>query len=81
MEAWKRLEKSTAPVLGGQRVLRLTAPEPCYLSCADVELLNFPRLQIDAKYCCRWTHHWALREIERPRDRAGISGAIAEGFR
>jgi len=63
--AWKNLERQTAKVLGGRRILRLTAPEPSYLSCADVELPNFPGLKIDAKYRACWAHHSALREIER----------------
>lgn len=65
MKAWKRLEKSAAKVLGGRRILRLTAPMPSYLSCTDVELPDFPGLKIDAKYRTRWSHHSALREIER----------------
>jgi len=64
-QAWKNLERQAAGVLGGRRLLRLTAPEPSYLSCADVELPNFLGLKIDAKYRCRWAHHSALRKIER----------------
>ncbi len=64
-KAWKNLERQTAKVLGGRRILRLTAPAPSFLSCADVELPDFRGLKIDTKYRARWAHHSALEEICR----------------
>jgi hypothetical protein len=64
-DAWKNLERQTAKALGGRRVFRLTASEPSFLSCPDVELPEFPGLRIDSKYRARWSHHSFLDETAR----------------
>jgi len=65
VSTWKNLERQTAQTLGGRRILRLTAPEPSFLSCPDVELPEFPGLKIDAKYRAHWSHHSFLETILR----------------
>lgn len=59
--AWKNLERTTAEVLGGERV---TTHWTLFEVRDDVRLPDFP-LRIDAKYRRRWLHNTMLREIEQ----------------
>ncbi len=58
---WKWLERKAAKMLGGKRILRggdFSKSDP------DVEVADFPELQIDAKAYARFAHHTLMAEIE-----------------
>ena len=50
---WKVLERETAAVLGGRRIIR----ESWLQSCPDVDVPDFPELRVDCKAYARFRHH------------------------
>lgn len=59
-QAWKNLERETAEVLGGVRVLR---GDDFSKSDVDVRLDDIPYLKIDCKYRVSHSHHTLMEEI------------------
>ena len=61
-QSWKNLERQSAKLLGGHRVLR---GANFGISDLDVRLDDFPELKIDCKYRASHAHHTLLAEIRK----------------